>query len=261
MPSIADLERAICAAPAELGPRHEVARRLLGRGDPRGRFIALQLEVAARRAAADLSPSAWGEPWREAEELRRQHGAAWVPALPAEVDTPIFTGGFVEHVRAPAALLARPEALLRVAPIRRLHLHSVDDPVALFAQPALARLVALDLSRCHLDDDGARALARCPHLTGLRWLDLAGNRLGEAGIDALVRSPYLTELRYCRLAWNRAPSPEEACGTDGGDGVVWTEASELTRAAEAAAGPRRWLRAPSLHPNAYPPAPDDVLGS
>ncbi|MEZ4399306.1 MAG: TIGR02996 domain-containing protein [Kofleriaceae bacterium] len=258
MASLADLERAVCAAPDDDGPRHALAARLDARGDPRGRFIALQLEVAAVRAAADVRPNQWAERWLAAEDLRRRHGATWTPPLPAGVDAPVFARGFVEQVAAPAALVATPAALFAAAPIRRLHLRDVVDVDALFAQPSLARMVALDFTGCRLGDRGAVALAACPHLTRLRWLDLADNDLGDLGVDALVRSPYLAQLRYCRLAWNRAPSPEEAAGMDGG--VAWTEPTALTLAAEAAAGPRPWLRAPSIHRYAYPPAPDDVIG-
>jgi len=260
MASVADYERAICVAPDDDEPRHRLAELLTRQGDPRGRFIELQLEVAAVRAAADVSPARWGERWLAAEELRRRHGAGWCPALPLDARAPVFARGFVEQVTVASRAVATAEALFAVAPIRRLHICDAGgDPGALFTCAALERLVALDFTGDRLGDPGVIALATCPHLTRLRWLDLASNDVGAIGVEAILASSFLTELRYCRLAWNRVASPEEVAGMDGG--VVSTEPTASTLDAEARFGPRPWLRAPSRHRYAYPPDPDDVLGA
>jgi uncharacterized protein (TIGR02996 family) len=256
----AELERAICADPDDDVPRRALADRLRERGDPRGRFIELQLRVADARRSEDVSAARWGAWWLEAEELRRRHGAAWMPPLPAFATDPQFARGFVEQVTAPAAaLVERSAELVAAAPIRRLHVADAG-PIAgrFFASPALARMIALDFTGDRLGDAGAIALAASPHLARVVWLDLSNNRIGAAGLDALLASPHLGALRYCRFAWNLVDSPEEGHGVEGG--VVSTEAGEATLAAEARYGPRPWLRAPSLHPHAYPPEPDDLLG-
>lgn len=250
----------VLARPHDDEPRRAVARALTERGDPRGRFIELQLEVARLRREADVSAATWGKLWLEADALRVAHGASWVPQLPAWASAPMLVRGFVEYVEVDAdAFVRHAPALFAVAPIRRLHLRGITGAHEVLSSIHLARMISLDFSGNTLGDVGAAALATSPHVTHVLWLDLAGNQIGAAGLDALLSSMQLRSLRYLRFAANLVPTPEEGYGVD--NGVVDTSPTEATLAAEARYGLRAWLRAPSLHPYAYPPEPDDLLGS
>lgn len=246
----------VLARPDDDAPRWAAARAL--HGDPRGRFIELQLEVARMRREADVSAATWGAAWREADALRLAHGATWIPPLPAWATEPLFARGFVEQVTVDADAFVRDApALFAVAPIRRLRLR-VTGAHPVLTSPHLARMIALDFANAALGDAGAAALARAA-VGRVVWLDLGGNQIGAAGLDALLASTALRSLQYLRFAANLVPTPEEGYGVD--DGVISTADTDATLAAEARFGPRAWLRAPSLHPNAYPPDPDDLLGS
>ncbi|HEY1551044.1 MAG TPA: TIGR02996 domain-containing protein [Kofleriaceae bacterium] len=81
-----DLQAAIIASPDDDTPRSVYADWLLERGDPRGEFIALQLEHAAGRSTrAKLV--------REGE-LLRAHGEAWGGAIAKWFIWPAFERGF-----------------------------------------------------------------------------------------------------------------------------------------------------------------------
>lgn len=56
----------------------------------------------------------------------------------------------------------------------------------LIASGMLARLKGLDLCRCEITDDGARALAGCSAVSALEYLHLDNNLLSPIGIEALA---------------------------------------------------------------------------
>jgi uncharacterized protein (TIGR02996 family) len=252
-----ELEAAVLSRPSDDAPRLELAALLRAKGDPRGEFIALQLDMARIRSSADVGATRWLPLWERAEALRRKNGDAWLPALPDVAGSPVFARGFVEEVTVPAAALARAGDLVAVAPIRRLSISAIGaDREQLFAKPILARMISLDLFGLRLGDAGAVALARSPHLHQLVWLDLSNNDIGRAGLDAILASPRLPRLRYLGFRANAVESPVEGFGVDGG--IVSTGPSQATLEAEARFGYKAWLHAPSLHPNAYPPGPEDL---
>jgi uncharacterized protein (TIGR02996 family) len=252
-----ELEAAVLSRPSDDAPRYELARLLRAKSDPRGEFIALQLEVARIHRSADVGASAWVDQWERAEALRHTYGDLWLPALPDFATSPVFVRGFVEEVTVPSAALARSDELVAAAPIRRLSISAIDDQGGqLFANPILARMIALDLFGLRIGDHGAIALARSPYVQELVWLDLSSNDIGRAGLDAILASPRLPRLRYLGFRANAVESPVEGFGVDGG--IVSTGPSQATLEAEARFGYKAWLHAPSLHPNAYPPGPEDL---
>lgn len=253
------LEHQILVSPEDDRPREQLANALIARGDPRGEFIALQLEVARIRRSADVSAARWGGAFRRATQLLEEHRASWLPPLPPWATDPYFRRGFVEGVTVDAERFLRDAPILyAVAPIRRLAVRGAG-PIAeqLFTQEALDRLISLNLRENGLGDAGTIALAASPHAARLRWLDLEANDIGAAGLDAVLASPYLRQLAFLAFRWNLVPSPEEGYAVENGISSILP--TEETDAAEAKYGPRPWLRAPSLHMYAYPPEPDDVV--
>jgi Leucine-rich repeat (LRR) protein len=77
-----------------------------------------------------------------------------------------------------------------------------SSPVG-FDWPHLGQLTHLDLQRCSIGPDSARALAKAPALARLRSLNLSSNALGDEGAQALACSGVLTALVRLDLAFNR----------------------------------------------------------
>lgn len=81
--AIVELQRAVYEQPGELRRRRVLADALLEAGDPRGEFIALQLETSARSR-------------KRAAKLLARHRVTWLGALaPAVVEgSEVWRGGF-----------------------------------------------------------------------------------------------------------------------------------------------------------------------
>ena len=182
-------------------PRRVFADWLLERGDPRGEFIHLELDLAAgvegerRRALA-----------ARRAELLEAHLDGWTCGLSA-FSYVEFRRGFIHEISMPCEVfLEHHEALLRVGPVQRVKLRGVESKhgALLAALPCFARVTDLDLSSNNIPDEAARelAVAREPAMVTppptVRALDLRGNRLGE-GAAALARSPYLQRVERLDL--------------------------------------------------------------
>jgi uncharacterized protein (TIGR02996 family) len=73
----------------------------------------------------------------------------------------------------------------------------------LIASGLIGRLKGLDLCRCMITDDGARALAACPHVPNLEYLHLDNNYLTPAGIDALAAvGVQVSEQQFFAVEWD-----------------------------------------------------------
>ncbi len=210
-------------------------------GDPRGRFIRVQLALAHLpehdRAVSGLRV--------EERHLLATHREEWEAPLRGLVTGPVFRRGFMDEVKVEARQFLRyAHEIFATAPVRHVHLLDVGgslpavmqcpylsrlSALTVYAQhageplaraiarsPHLAGLKALHLGRNRLADDAAEQLATAPTLAGLEELDLSENEIGETGARALAASPHLSRLTYLELRENRlGPAGAEAlAGTD-----------------------------------------------
>lgn len=196
--------RAICDRPDDDDPRLVYADWLDERGDPRGEFIRLQIELAR------LLPDHPHRPplERRQAELRRAHDSRWraeLPELPGLV-WGSFSRGFVGSVVAhsTAAFLSQAPALFAAAPMQRLRVFGLDTAAldAAFSATALRRLRELELGGNLLRDFGAQALAECPHLGNITALELHRCEIGDLGAQALANTRGLPRLTRLGLAHN-----------------------------------------------------------
>src|SRR5262245_7926962 len=229
---------AIQADPDADGPRLVFADWLQERGDPRGEFVRLQVELAR---LADDDPRRPELAVRE-QRLLAHHASAWLdelPELPPGVEWGPFERGFVASVTA-ADWRAYTTAAIQffdLGTARGLRLFRLDDAGELGASLFLGRFTSLDLRGCRagravaeviggsryvtklaaldlsgndLDGPAARALA-AGRLEALTLLDLANNRIPDAGVKSLARGPALGRLAWLNLSFN----PLTAAGVRG----------------------------------------------
>ena len=207
-------------------------------GDPRGRFIRVQL------ALAELPPDdpARKDLLRQERELLAAHRDEWQAPFRGLATGCEFHRGFVDELKIGAKQFLRhaPE-IFAAAPVRHVHLFDVSDGLpAVMQNPYMSRLAALTVHAQHtgeplaravahsehlaglkrlaltknrLADDAAEQLARSPHLANLEELDLSENEIGETGARALAASPHLRKLHRLELHFNRlGPVGAEALG-------------------------------------------------
>src|SRR5947209_5479870 len=113
--------RAIIEGPDDDDLRLVYADWLDERGDPRGEFIRVQVELA-RPSGDDGPPGARrrGELEARERELLREHAGEWAGSLRGRAGPADFSRGFVETIRArPEEFVAHADAWFRAAPIRR----------------------------------------------------------------------------------------------------------------------------------------------
>ncbi len=169
-------------------------------GDPRGRFIRVQL------ALAELPPDAPARRKLQVEErdLLAAHREAWEVPFRGLATGCVFNRGFVEEVNITARQFMRsaPE-LFAAAPIRHVHLFDVSDGLpAVVQSPYMSRLAALTVHAQHTGEPLARAVARSEHLARLKRLALTKNRLGDDAAEQLAHSPHLANLEELDLSEN-----------------------------------------------------------
>jgi uncharacterized protein (TIGR02996 family) len=237
-----ELLAAIIAAPDDDAPRLVYADWLTQRGDPRGEFITIQLELAKLCDADDAQTAALRA--READLLSKhkrawvgrfggtkiQHGSTaktWTKTNPTKWD---FERGFVAWCSMKSADFVRnAPALLEAEPLRRAHL--TDAGIGNLARvPEIAMLRELDLRRVRLKTTVATlvratcfrnlevlGLEQCglgvkatavfakadpERLPKLFALELANNGLGDAGAKLLAAAPILRQIRWLDLSNN-----------------------------------------------------------
>ena len=184
-----ELYAAVVADPNDEAPRRALAAHYDAKGDPRGEFIRLQLEIAAKEAAGGLDGKLIG---REREMIRK-HGKAWAAPLADLIKEYAFHRGFIGEVTLPLdRFLDVAPTLYAAAPIQHLNLTAPRTRFReLLGSPHLGRLTSLSLTRLGLDDEDAKAIARAEAMRTLRWLALGGNKIGRPGVEALAASPWL----------------------------------------------------------------------
>ncbi len=169
-------------------------------GDPRGRFIRVQL------ALAHLSEHDRGANNLRIEErhLLTMHRDEWESSFRGLVSGPVFRRGFVDEVKVAAKqFLRHAHEIFAVAPVRHVHLLDVGGSLPAVTQcPYLSRLSALTVYAQHAGEPLARALAHSPHLAALKVLHLGRNRLADDAVEQLATSPHLAGLEELDLSEN-----------------------------------------------------------
>ncbi|MCI0701368.1 MAG: TIGR02996 domain-containing protein [Planctomycetia bacterium] len=169
-------------------------------GDPRGRFIRVQLALAqlpeddpARKQLHVIE-----------QALLAAHREEWETPLRRLGNGFVFHRGFVDELNVDGRDFVRnaPE-IFTVSPVRHVHLIDIGSHYpAVMQSPYLSRLSALTIHGQHTGEPLARAVARCEHLSGLKRLRLSNNRLGDDAIEHLITSPTLTNLEELDLSGN-----------------------------------------------------------
>lgn len=246
-------------------PEDDTARlayaKALPEGDPRRRFILLQLKLAHI-----LSHEGNADDWSRAEACRREsqallaeHGEAWSaplrPLVPRRmVQTPAerrgvvhdesvgFARGFVEKLKLPPRVFVEhAEELLKRTPLLHLQLSETEGLDALWSCPQLGRIRALSLANLPIGAAGMRALVASPHLRELRWLSVYGCKLAEEGLEVLCAAPNLPSLRWVTLGANGFTDPQESPGSVDGDWIYDWQQSDFGRELEKKHGRKEWL--------------------
>jgi uncharacterized protein (TIGR02996 family) len=212
--------QAILANPDDDTLRLIYADWLEERGDPRGEFIRVQIELAG----AALTPFRRHNLIVRENELFHTLREALLRPYPGVVAEHRFARGFLDEVKSDAEVFLQYAVVYcQFAPLRRLKLRGAEKVFPQLLQSEyLGRLRSLDLSSNDLADvniwnlaaapflaalhelvldmnligmDGARALASSCHLANLRRLSLGHNPIEDLGLHSLVNSSYLDSLQ------------------------------------------------------------------
>jgi len=191
--------RAVIDRPADDLPRVVYADWLDERGDPRGEFIRVQVELSTGETR---DPEGLED--RERDMLYR-HRSTWLNRLGENWrGDAVFERGFVTQVAVGAREFIRGgERWLRLEPIRKVALYGVPECMRdLIACPALACLTALDLRKNDLQNGDVEQLVRSSFLSHLLELDLSDNNLGPAASALLANTPSLAGLKALHFGGN-----------------------------------------------------------
>lgn len=173
---------AVCDEPDADGPREVYADWLMGRGDPRGEYIALALARARGVPGVDA---------RRMLQLEQASAGAWIPPLIAQVASAGvgLTRGFVQSISLAAEQWAtHGDALIREAPLRHVQLREPHDLAPALEIAATRTLPALTVSSDRqLETFELEGLARVSPLPQLERLTLSSvaQLVDDAGFIAL----------------------------------------------------------------------------
>jgi uncharacterized protein (TIGR02996 family) len=233
MDHAAAFTQAILEDPNEDAHRLVFADWLDDQGDSeRAEFIRVQVEKARWPQG---HPQTRALAVREAALLERNR-SAWAAGVADLVIRYTFCRGFIEEISLSAVqFLRRGKEILRLAPIRRVHLRSLQELMsllhdrtharelsrlllavreldfswehlhdvtgqALLSLPELPQPRALYLPHCSLSAAGFERLADCPVLDQVTMLAVSAGAAGPEGLQALLHSPRLGQLTHLGLA-------------------------------------------------------------
>lgn len=236
----AALLKAVIDHPDDDAPRLAYADWCDRRGDPRGRFIRVQLELAKVRFKRD---SPMRRPLMdESMELLEQHGQEWMPRKNPHIVDCEMNRGFVAGVTMNAAsFLEHFVDLSALYPIQLLSVEKMAHHArAVLTSPHLRRIFSLYASHGNITDDDTKAFSQSPFVTNIWWLGLSNNSVSQEGVEALITSPYLKNLRFVGLEGNPC-NPVETAGFDQGC-LVDIQMPEAGRKLETRFGPIKWLK-------------------
>jgi uncharacterized protein (TIGR02996 family) len=181
----------VLAEPDNLEVRRVYADALLERGDPRGEFIQVQLELASATAQDEQRELLA----RREQQLLKQHEKEWLGDLRQHILRWRWRCGFLHEITTSDSKwsLGR-DALVAREPVRRARITGVRG--GLYFGDAVGRLAALSLPDNRLKPKKIKELLESRHVQALRGLDLHGNPVGDEGLKILAGGlPRLVELR------------------------------------------------------------------
>jgi uncharacterized protein (TIGR02996 family) len=190
----------VCENPEDDTVRLIYADWLEERGDPRGEFIRVQVELASMTAD---SPRRRELAFR-AHEFLGKHGEEWAAPLCPHVEEWHFRRGFIDRIAISAKNLVELGAeLFRLAPIERIRVTGRDGNNGfLAALPPWAAIRSLDLIANNLRADIIPAIASNPALRNLRRLVLCLNPIGDAAAAMLCEQPFYQSLEDLQCGGN-----------------------------------------------------------
>ncbi len=195
MTPLDELRTALLLAPDDEGPRRVYADALIERGDPRGEYLALQLEGPVPAEAREL----------RARALWQRHGPRWLEEEFGALDRsgPVLTWdrGFVSRVDLSLDELSRLEQPLARQPVRSLRATGLTaDLAAVEASALLPRVRELGLEH-DLEVVSEEALERVlRRAVNVRSLSLAAHRDAPDCWRPLERWPGLSQLTHLGLS-------------------------------------------------------------
>jgi uncharacterized protein (TIGR02996 family) len=180
---------AILAAPEDDAARRVLADELTDRGDPRGEFIQVQLELES------ASSPRREELEKRVKTLRRKHEQAWLEPIRRHIQKWTWRRGFLDHVEMLEYMwLKGGAAVLDAHPVRSVGVRGIANLPAVVASPELRRIRSIALSG-HFVDPMMRVIVESPNTRHLVSLDLGHQRLGDKGLEILAGGlPALEEL-------------------------------------------------------------------
>jgi uncharacterized protein (TIGR02996 family) len=234
------LLKAVIQNPDDDAPRLAYADWCDRRGDPRGRFIRVQLELA--KIGKNFDHPNWNSLRSENLNLLSLHRREWMPENHPYISSADFNRGFVADVTMRAEMfLAHTKELFAQYPIQHAHITELPGKSReVLTSPLLIHLCAATFRRGGITDDDIIAFAQSPFVANFWWLDLDYNNIGMAGVEALANSKYLKDLGFVGLSSNPC-NPVETAGFDQGT-LTDIQLPEEGKLLEKRYGPLKWLR-------------------
>jgi len=200
--------------PDDDAPRLAYAGYLDQRGDPRGEFVHVQVELA--RLDMDRDPN-YVPLAERSYAMIDGYGPAFAGQIAGMVDEYSFDRGFVELVKLPARrFLEIATQLFALAPIRHLDLAGPRKLIPeLFSSPHLQAIRSLNIRHWMLTDEDMKVIAASPHIKQLRWLSIADNLVRLPGAEALAASRNLPSLKYVVFSGNPVDPSEKHADDQG----------------------------------------------
>jgi uncharacterized protein (TIGR02996 family) len=234
------LLKAVIDNPDDDAPRLAYADWCDRRGDPRGRFIRVQVELA--KVEFDLESPKRQPLEDESMTLLEEHEREWMPTSKSYILASKMHRGFVAGITISAtSFLNYFTELSALYPIQLVTVRNlVQHARAVLTSPHLRMLSSLSVNRGNITDDDLEEFSQSQFAANLWWLDLSMNQISQKGVEALITSPCLKKLSFVWLDGNPC-NPVENAGFDQGC-LVDIQMPEAGRKLEARFGPIKWLK-------------------
>lgn len=233
------LRKAVIENPDDDAPRLAYADWCDKRGDPRGRFIRVQLELAP--IEYDQNSPNRRPLGNESRRLLDKHGHEWMPSQDPHILSCDMHRGFVAGIDITAAsFLSHFADISALYPIQYVNIiNLIPHAHAVLTSSLLRRLTSLTVSEGDITDDDIKAFAQNQFAQNIWWLVLSDNHITQVGVEALITSPFLTKLSFVALDGNPC-DPVEKAGYDQSV-LCYKHMPELGRKLIERYGPIKWL--------------------